>query len=149
MRFTCALLLLSFTLTACQHLPSIYEEPKVSLAGLELGEVKGFKLPLTLVLLIENPNSYALELDQLSYRVVLQDVEIAHGSSTDPVAIAAGQQSRFKVPVTVNMLSGLNLVAALVSADSEALNYRLDIEFDLQSPPFGLMQVSREAAIRP
>jgi LEA14-like dessication related protein len=100
--------------------------PDVAIAGLRLGPAEGFYQTVFVDLMITNPNSTALNLDAISYRVRLQGRELVSGISREPLQVAAGGTAKYTVPAGFSVLSGLSFIKDLLMRPNDSVRYELE-----------------------
>jgi LEA14-like dessication related protein len=81
------------------------EEPIVHLSDLRVRDVQLFEQRYTLALRVENPNPQELPVNGLSYRVLLNKVELGRGASRQSVTIPPYGESVIEVDLVSNTLS--------------------------------------------
>jgi len=123
----CALLLLGAVLcvgiAGCAALPK-FAAPKLSLVSLKMQSADIFSQRLLVRMRVLNPNERALPIKGITYRIEVNDSEIAQGASNTPFEVPALGEAEFDVQVTANLAGALaNFLSRRGSQDS--LEYRL------------------------
>ena len=108
------------------------EAPKLSLVSMKLQSADIFSQRLQLRLRVQNPNDRELPVKGISYRIEVDDSELAQGLSDAPFVVPALGEAEFDVQVTANLAGTLaQLLARRGSADT--LDYRLVGKVSLSS----------------
>jgi LEA14-like dessication related protein len=89
-------LLIVLVLASCS-----VRRPQVSFANVLLGQVRLDGGRLDLLLDIQNPNNWTIDLQALTYTVVIDDVTAASGETETRIAIPAGDCATVVLPVDV------------------------------------------------
>lgn len=92
-------------LSACQTTSGPVEEPIVHLSDLRVKDVQLFEQRYALVLRVENPNPQELPVSGLSYRVLLNKVELGRGASRQSITIPPYGESVIEVDLVSNTVS--------------------------------------------
>lgn len=98
-------MLLVGVLSACQTAGVPLEQPIVHLTDVRLGDMQLFEQRYTIALRVENPNPVELPINGLSYRVVLNSVELGRGASRQALIIPPYGESIIQVDLVSNMLT--------------------------------------------
>ena len=101
----CLGLLLSLALSACSSLP-LYDPlpPEVSVDRIRLGKFTLRDQEVNLRLKVENPNSFDLPLQWLSFSVNVEGDELAKGSSDQAVTVPASGEALLDISVSSRRL---------------------------------------------
>lgn len=108
-------------LVSCKTMSEPMEEPIVHLSDLRVRDVQLFEQRYTLALRVENPNPQELPVNGLSYRVLLNNVELGRGASRQSVTIPPYGESVIEVDVVSNTLSLLPRVRDIASGAVNAM----------------------------
>lgn len=103
---TSGLALLVVSLVAMTSCGSI-EEPEVTMTGVDFAGISTEGLAFELLVDVRNPNSFGADIGALTYRVHLDNVEVASGTQDDPVSVPANSTVEVAVPFTI-MWSGMD-----------------------------------------
>jgi LEA14-like dessication related protein len=90
-------LLLLAVLCACS-----VRRPQVAFANVQLGDVRLDGAMVDLLLDIQNPNNWTIDLQSLTYNVSIEDQPAAAGETTTRIAIGAGDCATVVLPVHVS-----------------------------------------------
>ncbi len=112
-------------LSGCAGWPARPEQPRVSLAGLEILELGVLEQRYRLALRVENPNPFPLPIAGLDYRVLLNERTFATGVSRRSVVIPGFGTRVIEVEVTSNLLRIAAHLQDLARAEEPLLRYRL------------------------
>jgi LEA14-like dessication related protein len=84
-----------------------------------------FEQRYALTLRIQNPNSFDLDVNGLSFEVELNGREFAHGVSNKGVLIPAYGESTLEVEVTSSLFNIVDQINALERRQGKSLEYRI------------------------
>ncbi|HSC80908.1 MAG TPA: LEA type 2 family protein, partial [Chitinolyticbacter sp.] len=90
---------------ACAGVPSHFEKPRVSLAGIALKEAGLLEQRFTLTLRIENPNDIAIPIKGLDTTLEINGQPLASGVAAQAVTLPALGEARIAIDVTSNLAS--------------------------------------------
>lgn len=119
-------------LSGCSALRPEFREPDV--------QVKAFqKLPgsnlldqrFALLLELQNPNDYALDVKGLRFRFDVGEVELMRGLSDEIPPIPAYGTVRFTVQGSANLVQAVRLLQQMQRQPDDTNNYRLVLDVDL------------------
>jgi LEA14-like dessication related protein len=117
------------------------EPPKVHFQGLTVGQPTSRGWPLTVTLLLTNPNAQALNLKGYDYELWLEGQSVARGASGEPVDLPAGGQAVARVPILVKLPALMGLLPALLRPEPPPLAYEIAGGFRLRAVLGGLVRV--------
>jgi LEA14-like dessication related protein len=108
------------------------EPPKLSLVSLKVQSADLFSQRLLVRMRVMNPNARELPIKGISYRIEVNESELAQGEASAPFVVPAQGEADFDVQVTANLASAL---AKLMSrrGSAESLEYRLVGDVTLSS----------------
>jgi len=104
------------------------ERPDVHLVDLRLGPTEGLSQVLEVELVVVNPNTVGLKLDAIRYGLSIEGHRLASGTSVEPLAVPAGGEARYTIPVRLSLLAGVDVVRRLLSGPLDGLGYQLEAE---------------------
>lgn len=136
--FAVVAVVLLVAFAGCASLARKTEPPVVTLAGIELLEVGLIEQRYLLRLRVQNPNDFALPLEGLDYRVVLNDFEFARGVSRANVSVPAFESAVVDVEGVSNLSSVLHQLQRLGSGEPEVFTYALSGHVKLGNYPLKL-----------
>ena len=111
--------------------------PDIALAGLSMGPGDGLRQTVLVDMVITNPDSTALKLNSVSYRVRVNGREIIVGSSREPLDVEAGASAHYMVPATLNLMSGFGFIKDVLMKPNSEINYEISATLE----PAGLFSV--------
>ncbi len=114
------------------YIPLI-QEPRINMDRVELEELRATGADLRLMVLMDNPNAFALTMRRMNYDFSVSDRSWAGGTIQEEVKIAPNQRRTFGIPVSLNFLN-VGRSALQILADENALNYRFQGNILFQSP---------------
>ena len=124
-----------------------FDEPEVELIGLKPLSNSGMEARFLVQLRITNPNSIPLDIDGMSYEVLLRDQKVLSGVSNEGISIGAYSESTADLEVAVSLLGSLGLIKELMTRPPEGgLPYRLNAKLS-RSGIGGAIRVSREGTL--
>ena len=112
-------------LGGCATLGEPTEPPRVTLSNLKMIDAQLFEQRYALTLRIQNPNSFDLDVNGLSFEVELNGREFAHGVSNKGVLIPAYGESTLEVGVTSSLFNIVDQINALERRQGKSLEYRI------------------------
>ena len=120
--------------TSCKDAVSrVFSRPSVAFRGVDVGSIGVSGGALDVVLRVANPNPYQLSARRVSYRLLAGDsTEVGRGTTTQPVAVAAGDSALVHLPLDVSW-RGLRDVGRRALADG-TVSYRIVGEIEADTP---------------
>ncbi|AOY01666.1 LEA type 2 family protein [Jeongeupia sp. USM3] len=109
-------------LAACAGVPTSYEKPKVSVAGIAIKDIGLFEQRFTLTLRVQNPNDISVPVSGLNAKLEVNGKPVADGVSNASVTIPALGEATVPVDIVSN-LGGL--ARLLKQGNGAAPSYRL------------------------
>ncbi|MBC8024522.1 MAG: LEA type 2 family protein [Steroidobacteraceae bacterium] len=100
------------------------EAPKLSVVSMKMQSADIFSQRLLVRMRVMNPNSRSLPIKGITYRIEVNDAELAEGASNTPFEVPAMGEAEFDVQLTANLASAL---AQFLSrrGSQDKLDYRL------------------------
>jgi LEA14-like dessication related protein len=108
----------------CSVLPDL-EAPKLSVVSMKMQSADIFSQRLQLRMRVLNPNTRELPIKGISYRIEVNDAELAQGATDAAFVVPAMGEAEFDVQVTANLAGALAKFLARGGSSSETLDYRL------------------------
>ena len=140
------ILFLLALLASCTSLPD-YEQPRVSVAGIEPVKGEGMELRFNVKLRIQNPNTVEINYQGMMVDLMLDGNRIASGVSNQPGNVPAYGETVYTLPVTVSVFSAARQVIGLLQKPQQtALPY--EISGKLESGLFGSVRFSDKGALK-
>jgi hypothetical protein len=145
-RFRCLTLamLVLIALPACgvrQLAKGEIQPPKVDFQGLSLGEPTSRGWPVSVSLLLTNPNDQALNLKGYDCELWLEGKSVAQAAGEEPVNLPPHGQTVTRVPILVKLPVVLGLLPGLLNPQPPPLHYRVAGGFRLGAVLGGLVRV--------
>jgi LEA14-like dessication related protein len=101
-----------------------WEAPKLSVASMKLQSADIFSQRLVVHMRVTNPNDRELPIKGISYRIEVNDAELAQGLTDTPFVVPAMGEAEFDVQVTANLATALSQFLSR-RGSTDTLNYRL------------------------
>ena len=100
------------------------EAPKLSVVSMKMQSADIFSQRMLVRMRVMNPNARALPIKGITYRIEVNDAELAEGASNTPFEVPAMGEAEFDVQLTANLASAL---AQFLSrkGSQDKLDYRL------------------------
>lgn len=115
-------------------------EPKISIEGIKVEDVNLTRAKIGVDLLIYNPNSYDIVVQDIDYSLFLKGSKVLSDKLAPNAVLVAQQETPIKVPVFVNVFDALNLIGPFVRAKQnpeftikgaiDLKNYAFPIKFE-------------------
>ena len=106
-------------LTSCSGV----KEPVVTITGAEFNGISTEGLSFSLLVDVENPNSFGADISGLTYDVFIDNIKVASGEQGETVEVPAGETVEVGVPFTV-VWSGMDKGVAKLT-DGEEHEWKL------------------------
>ncbi len=100
--------------------------PEVQLSGLEITDLSLSHANFLARLQVYNPNGVSLDIKGLRFTLFLNDVRVADGQSTKPLAIAAEESGEAVIRLSSSFISLFQLTRKL--QDQDQIAFRIDGE---------------------
>jgi LEA14-like dessication related protein len=117
------------------------QSPKVDFQGLTLGHPTSRGWPVSVILLLTNPNDQALNLKGYDCELWLEGKSVAQATGAEPVNLPPHGQTVTRVPILVQLPVVLGLLPALLNPEPPPLHYQVAGGFRLASLLGGLVRV--------
>lgn len=116
--------LLLLALAGCASTANL-QAPELSVVSMKLQSADLFSQRLQLRMRVVNPNDRELPVKGISYRIEVDDEELAHGASEAPFTIPALGEAEFDVQVAANLAPTLLKFLGRSGSTPKKLDYRL------------------------
>jgi len=126
-----ALLLAAMLLAACASTFEL-QSPKLSLVSMKVQSADLFSQRLQVRMRVQNPNDRELPIKGISYRIEVNEAELAQGLSDAPFVVPALGEAEFDVLLTANLASTLSQLLSR-RGSSDSIDYRLVGKVSLSS----------------
>lgn len=107
-------------------LPSL---PEVSVASMSVSDVSLFGARLDIILAVNNPNAFAIGLDQLAYSLDIGDIPILSGETENIRQIDENKAATIAVPVKLDALSMGRAAMRLLDGSTAPYSIRGEMRF--------------------
>ena len=141
------LLLALLALAGCASLGARYESPELTLIDVRPAESGNLEQRFWLRFRLLNPNSVALPVKGIRYRVELLGETFASGATNQDVTIDAFSDAEFEVSVGVSLLRATRVLMKAMSLREGPLTYRLDAKIATTIPFLGDVNVVRDGEV--
>lgn len=101
-----------------------WEAPKLSVASLKVQSADIFSQRLVVHMRVMNPNDRELPIKGITYRIEVNNAELAEGLTDTPFVVPAMGEAEFDVQVTANLATALSQFMSR-RGPSDTLDYRL------------------------
>src|SRR6478609_5539449 len=85
-----------------------WEAPKLSVASMKVQSADIFSQRLVVHMRVSNPNNRELPIKGITYRIEVNDAELAQGLTDTPFVVPAMGEADFDVQLTANLASALS-----------------------------------------
>ena len=108
---------------SCSVLPKL-EPPNLSVVSLKLQSADIFSQRLLVRMRVANPNTQALPIKGIAYRIEVNGAELGDGSTSAPFTVPSMGEVEFDMQITANLAMALAKILSKRSS-TEELDYRL------------------------
>lgn len=115
----------------CATLRPDFEKPSVTVTSFMPLASQSLSPRFEIGMRVVNPNAAKLNLRGMSYKVFLNDYEIAEGAANELPAVPAYGEAEFKVIATVGLMEGIRFVNDLLQNKQGQVAYRLQTKLDI------------------
>ncbi len=113
----------AFSLGGCASALQL-EAPNLSVVSIKMQSADIFSQRVLVRMRVQNPNDRALPIKGITYRIEVNDAELANGVSDTPFTVPAMGEAEFDVNLTANLASALSQLLGR-RGNSDSLDYRL------------------------
>ncbi len=117
------------------------QPPKVSLQGITLGQPASRGLPVSVTLLLTNPNDQPLNLKGYDCELWLEGQSVAQTTGEEPMNLPPQGQTVAQVPIFVKLPAVMGLLPVLLQPKPPPLHYQVAGGFRLGAVLGGLVRV--------
>lgn len=118
-------ILLCLFLTACSGLlKDVVKEPKVSMDHVSVKDATLQGATLLFFLKVENPNSFALKVDEMSYKVFIDEKLLTTTKTTEVLKVQANGEGVIALPLPIEYATLWQGISSFFS--KRTLNYRIE-----------------------
>ncbi len=143
-RWLCLAVVIVFVLPACgvsQLAKGEIQPPKVSWQGITLGQPTSRGWPISVTLLLTNPNDQALNLKGYDCELWLEGNSVAQSAGEEPINLPPHGETVARVPILVKLPVVLGLLPVLLNPQPPPLHYQVAGGFRLGAVLGGLVRV--------
>lgn len=136
------LTLLLFYVGGCQSLQDVLnsvQKPTLSIQDVRLGQFSFQEMELIYEVVINNPNTVALQMQDYSYRLDVNDEPFLDGDQKQGLEIKANGSSIVEVPLTVNFQNLFTTIQGITEQDASTYDFQTTMAFNL--PVLGRTEV--------
>lgn len=131
-----------FSLGGCSMISKVIaEKPKLELKSIEVSKVSWTAIEMKIKVSITNPNSFAVGLRKLNYRVLLEEEEVGKGNYTEEFTVPAKEEKTLAIPFSLDGATTLKLAKNFLTGKSEQLKARI-LGLSEISTPVGSFEVA-------
>src|SRR3954471_11670968 len=87
-----------------------FESPKLSVVSMKMQSADIFSQRLMVRMRVMNPNDRELPVKGISYRIEVNDAQLAEGIADSPFVVPAMGEAEFDVQVTANLATALSQI---------------------------------------
>ncbi|KWT00477.1 MULTISPECIES: LEA type 2 family protein [Pseudomonas syringae group] len=122
-----SLALVMFGLSGCSYLSfDRFEDPEVQLLKVQVVKARLTQQDFKLYFEVDNPNDSSLFVRGLNYKIMLNEVVLADGKSSDWFFVDGHSQKTFVVPIRTNLWGHARYIAQLLKKPDELIHYRFE-----------------------
>lgn len=137
------------TLSGCATVGRAVQPPVVTLQKVDLAELDFSRQTFVLSFDVQNPNSFALPVNHVSYGVKLDDQQFASGESIADFTIPANGDGKFAISVELDLLrTAPQLLYTVRDAASRDLPYELRGKLGIGLPLVAQLPFRKSGEIR-
>ena len=118
-------------LSACNTLPTDFEEPSVSVSSFKPKRSANITPQFEIVLHVTNPNREPLELEGMSYTIHLDGNKVLTGVANDLPTIEPYGEADVVVNATADLLGGFQLITGLMADSKQQIEYEFNAKLDV------------------
>lgn len=118
-----SVLFIIFAFTACSLAPR-GKDPSLSLVDLQFDNISLFETSADVVVRVENPNPFPLQIDGASHDLFINGIEIGEGLSDQKIEIPRLSSATQRVKIRLSNLSVIRNIQDLV--DKRNFDYRIE-----------------------
>lgn len=125
-------------ISGCAYFQIPYDtnKPSLSLVDIQLKKANLFEQIFVAELTIENPNDFALPVDDVDVALELEGHTLGEGTTSQNFVVPPNGEATFKMKIHTNLFSNLITLKNIVDAKPDAIHYRLTGSVDVALPLF-------------
>jgi LEA14-like dessication related protein len=115
------------TLSGCSTwITGGFEDPDVELLKVEVVKAKLLRQDFKLRFRVDNPNDSSLLVRGMRYKLLLNDILLSEGETSDWFIVKANSHKNFSVPVSTNLWEHLKDISRMLGKADQPIHYRLE-----------------------
>jgi len=126
-----AAIFLFLTLTTCQSISSVIQEPKLSLKSVDIANINLSSIDLITRIDIENPNSFTLPAPKIDWALAINTNSFIKGVFSGSKSINRNEIVTVDLPINITYDALYKTFSSLVNTKEAAYNIALGISFPL------------------
>jgi len=126
-----AVLFAFFSLSTCQTLSSVLQEPRVSLQSADIASLSFTGAQLLCKVRVENPNAFDIPFPETGWQLFINTNSFVSGVVRNNERIGAGRSTVVEVPVNLNYLDIFNTFSSLRGSQKADYKIALALKFNL------------------
>ena len=119
-----------FLVAGCTTLRPGFETPSVDVTSFRMLPSQTLTPRFEIGMRIVNPNAVKLDLRGMSYKIFLNDYQVADGAANDLPVVPAYGDAEFKVTATVGLIESMRFVNDMLQNSRGRVAYRLNAKLD-------------------
>jgi len=128
---------LFLSLCSCASLVGgIVEKPKVDLERVDLKDTNLKGTTLLFVVNVENPNEMDLKVDQINYKIFVNNKEISRAKTDEAVKVPGKSKAQIKIPLPIEYTKIFSDLKEVLFSESASYKIEGDAQFPLFTVPF-------------
>jgi LEA14-like dessication related protein len=131
--------IITFFLALCSCaslLGNVVEKPKVDLDHVAIKDANLKGATLMFVVNVENPNQMDLKVDQINYKIFVNNKEISNAKTEEAVNVPGKSKAQVKIPLPIEYTKIFSDLKEVLFSDSATYKIEGDAKFPLFSVPF-------------
>lgn len=125
-------------ISGCAYIQIPYgtNKPSLSLVDVQLKKANLLEQIFVAELTIENPNDFALPIDDVDVALELEGHTLGEGTTSQNFVVPPNGEATFKMKIRTNLFSNLMIFKKIIDTQPEAIHYRLTGSVDVALPLF-------------
>jgi len=120
-----------FLVAGCTTLRPGFETPSVDVTSFTMLPSQTLTPRFEIGMRIVNPNAVKLDLRGMSYKIFLNDYQVADGAANDLPVVPAYGDAEFKVTAKVGLIESMRFVNDMLQNSRGRVAYRLNAKLDI------------------
>lgn len=102
------------------------EDPDVKLLKIDVVKAKLLQQDFKIRFRVDNPNNASVLVRGLRYKIVLNEILLSEGESTDWFIVKGNSHRNFSVPIRTNLWEHLKDISKMLGKPDKPIHYRLE-----------------------